>query len=1063
MRYGSVFGLILCIVASVAIGEARVYHVSLDGDDENSGAFSEPVGTIQRAADLARAGDTVLVRAGIYREAVVMRFSGEPGRPIVLENYPGENPVIQPGEPGEEPPGHGVLFQAREGYKNPIGWIVVEGFEIRYGWDGVKLYNAHDVEIRRCRIHDNFNQGILGNGNRVLIDGNVIAGNGTNLKERDNQQHGIYGTGTAFTITNNIIHSNRAYGVQVAAYGWREGYAGQEYSGARDWLIANNVFAFSRHRAGIVIWMSLTRNCVVQNNIFYENGGVNGVMFLSQQGKKHLVRNNIFYPPGGSLVSWEEDAYQAVDNLEVDPGFVDPESFDFRLQGDSPAIDAGISDRSPGFDFTGMPRSKGAEVDIGAYELDLEDGALPPAAGKCLYVSARDGDDKADGRSSETAFRTLARAVADLSGGDTLKVLPGEYYVAPLEIRDLDSSVERPVWILGEPRGKAVVSAAWPEAATGKVQWDDEGDSVWSAPHGPVTFGGWRGHFLFRYMSVEDLRAAKVQTRGWYGEVFGPTSGFAWEGERVYVKLPGGRDPNGERIVFSPPFWGEEGTTPVVAVFNSPGLVFDGLRFQASGIFGIKFDPASTHAVVRNCRFEYCRAGLSLPSHSLVEWCEHTYPGFYEFSEEVRKRNGGELRTYPLVKDYQPANWYESGIADYAYGMEEPPVGCEFRYNFLHELFDGEGLGNFDRSESHHNVYLHCYDNSVELEGWQKGFGSRELRFHHNLLLSCPNAPISHQNPEELVGPHYVYRNVIYGYDAHGWNPWTLIKSKAYGKGNGFHYYHNLFWVESAEPYWNEKEWPQEWLETFDFRNNIFVFTKRLKRPTGPQGSEDLFEAGHNIMVAPEADEAILTALLREGGQRLGSADELMLREVENLDFAPRSGSPVVDAGEVIPDFEDPVDGLPDVGPFELGEDPGTDWPRPRRTVFDVNPPARISGKQLPPRLVEFVEEPTGIDDSGSRSRLPLQPTLLGNYPNPFNPETTIRYDVPQAGVVRLRIYDAAGQRVKILVSEHHSPGSYEVSWDGTDEQGSSVSTGMYLTELEAGGFSRMKKMMLVK
>ena len=345
-----------------------MYHVSPDGDDGNSGTISAPISTIQRGTDLARAGDTVLVRAGIYRETVIMRFSGEPGKPIVLKNYPGEQPVIQPGEPGEQPPGHGVQLWAAEGYQNPIGWIAVEGFEIRYAWDGVKLNNAHDVEIRRCRIHDSFNQGILGNGNRVLIDGNVIASNDFKEQKRENQQHGVYCTGTAFTITNNIIHSNRAYGITVAAYEWREGYAGQEYSGARDWLIANNVFAFNKHRAGIVIWMSLTRNCVVQNNIFYENGGVNGVFFSGQQGKKHPVRNNIFYPSGGSLVSWEEDAYRAVDNLEVDPGFVDAESFDFRLRADSPAIDAGIDDRYPARDFTGASRPGGTQVDIGAYE-----------------------------------------------------------------------------------------------------------------------------------------------------------------------------------------------------------------------------------------------------------------------------------------------------------------------------------------------------------------------------------------------------------------------------------------------------------------------------------------------------------------------------------------------------------------------------------------------------------------------------------------------------------------------------------------------------------------------
>ena len=354
-------------LAAVA-GEAQVHCVAPDGDDKNPGTETEPLRTIQKAVDRARAGDTVRVRAGTYRESVILRFAGEPGRPIVLENYPGERPIIQPGRPGEVPPGKGVLLQALEGYQHPISWITVAGFEIRYGWDGVKFYNAHDVAILRCHIHDSYNQGILGNGNRVLIDGNLIASNGTNPNERDNQLHGIYGTGTAFTITNNIFHSNRSYGVQVAAYGYREGYASPEYSDAKDWLIANNTFAFSQHRAGVVIWMPGVENCVVQNNIFYKNGGVNGILFYDQQGKQHLVRNNLFFPPGENLVSSGKDAYQAIANLEADPEFADPASFDFRLQAGSPAIDAGTPDRSPAHDFVGIPR--GEQVDIGAHEFD---------------------------------------------------------------------------------------------------------------------------------------------------------------------------------------------------------------------------------------------------------------------------------------------------------------------------------------------------------------------------------------------------------------------------------------------------------------------------------------------------------------------------------------------------------------------------------------------------------------------------------------------------------------------------------------------------------------------
>ncbi|MHC4084148.1 MAG: right-handed parallel beta-helix repeat-containing protein [Planctomycetota bacterium] len=359
----------LLVLAAVTSARAETYYAATNGSDGNPGSEAKPFRTIQKAASVARVGDTILVRGGVYSEAVVMRFSGQEGKPIVLKNYPGEKPVIQPGERGKQPPGHGLLLQAREGYQKPIGWITIEGLEIRYGWDGVKIYNAHDVVIRNCNIHANWNQGILGNGNRVLIDRNIIAGNGTNTKVAKNLVHGIYATGSSFTITNNLIHSNTAYGIQVAAYDYKkDSMAGPEYADAKNWLIANNTLAFNKNRAGVVIWQDGVENCVVQNNIFYKNGGVNGVLFYTQQGRRHPIRNNIFYPAGENLATTEDNAYEATNNQETDPRFVNADSFDFHLKTGSPAIDAGLADRAPKRDFEGKRRPRGDKVDIGAYE-----------------------------------------------------------------------------------------------------------------------------------------------------------------------------------------------------------------------------------------------------------------------------------------------------------------------------------------------------------------------------------------------------------------------------------------------------------------------------------------------------------------------------------------------------------------------------------------------------------------------------------------------------------------------------------------------------------------------
>ena len=88
---------------------------------------------------------------------------------------------------------------------------------------------------------------------------------------------------------------------------------------------------------------------------------------------------------------------------------------------------------------------------------------------------------------------------------------------------------------------------------------------------------------------------------------------------------------------------------------------------------------------------------------------------------------------------------------------------------------------------------------------------------------------------------------------------------------------------------------------------------------------------------------------------------------------------------------------------------------------------------------------------------------LYANYPNPFNPTTTISYDLPEQAQVTLGIYDILGKKIKTLVKQSQDAGNKIAVWDGTDNLGRQVSAGVYLYQIQAGDFTQTRKMLLLK
>jgi flagellar hook assembly protein FlgD len=94
---------------------------------------------------------------------------------------------------------------------------------------------------------------------------------------------------------------------------------------------------------------------------------------------------------------------------------------------------------------------------------------------------------------------------------------------------------------------------------------------------------------------------------------------------------------------------------------------------------------------------------------------------------------------------------------------------------------------------------------------------------------------------------------------------------------------------------------------------------------------------------------------------------------------------------------------------------------------------------------------------------VPTAFALEKNYPNPFNPSTTIRYQIPSDANVNLAIYNVQGQLIRSLVAKEQKAGYYNIVWDGRSDAGQTVSSGLYLYRVQAGSFVATHKMLMIK
>lgn len=396
--------VLLGSVIQPAIG--AMYYVSRDGSDRNSGTATAPFATPQKAANVVRPGDTVIVREGVYTDhdsdgyVISLLMRGREGAWITFKADNGARVVVD----GAGSAQFGIVIKDT--------YIHVEGFEIRGATkSGIRSYESHNIAIVGNEIHHNGNPMVLdcedtygraginmsADTSHFLIDRNAIHDNGRAPNPRCEKSllktanpnyrhdHGIYAMGSRHLIQNNIFWSHAAgFHIKIDGF-WGEKLSLGEFSH----IVTNNSFGRltrpDTEAGGVVTpWNNEASSgtlgtmkaprFLLQNNVFHEPQGParqTAVRFFP--GKifdGHVIRNNVttsrfmFSEDLGTTVTAAVAA--SANSVRANPLIKSVSPYDFRLEAGSPAVASGIMTQAPKHDHDSAIR-QGDKVDMGAF------------------------------------------------------------------------------------------------------------------------------------------------------------------------------------------------------------------------------------------------------------------------------------------------------------------------------------------------------------------------------------------------------------------------------------------------------------------------------------------------------------------------------------------------------------------------------------------------------------------------------------------------------------------------------------------------------------------------
>ena len=328
--------------------------MSPTGSDSNPGSIDQPWQTVQKAFSTLEAGQIAYIRGGTYSQNLLLNRAGTASAPFTIRNYPGEQPILQPGT--SETDNIPLKIGNRAAYVRLQG-LVIEGATGPSTADVYAMGDAHDIELSACELRGSQRQGFYSDPStsRIHVLGcNIHDNGGSGPTQLD---HNVYMQGQQHVLANSrIVNAPNGFNVQI-------------YPSSDRIIVTQNTIV-GAFRDGIIVGSQgerATTNLTIVNNVIAFNGryGIStywgGVVGTGNVATRNLAWGNRSGQLDGTGIDYSE-------NLIADPLFLDFLWGNFHVLLGSPAIDLGRIEYALREDLDGASRPQGLGPDLGAYE-----------------------------------------------------------------------------------------------------------------------------------------------------------------------------------------------------------------------------------------------------------------------------------------------------------------------------------------------------------------------------------------------------------------------------------------------------------------------------------------------------------------------------------------------------------------------------------------------------------------------------------------------------------------------------------------------------------------------